>query len=84
MFQNSTRKLPQPYHPNDHHAQYKSFKTLMQWAWTERKNCRKGEGTDASRAHVLRFAVWTWPPSDQVRAWLEEGWAKWEKEEPDW
>ena len=56
----------------------------MQWAWTERKNCRKGEGTDASRAHVLRFAAWTWPPSDQVRAWLEEGWAKWEKEEPDW
>ena len=71
-------------HLNDHYAQHKSFKTLVQWIWMERKQCTLGEGTDASRAGALEIATWAWPPSDQVRAWLEEGWAKWEKEEPDW
>ena len=50
----------------------------------EREMCTFGEGSDGYRADVVDFAAWVWPPSDQVRAWLEEGWAKWEKEEPDW
>ena len=54
------------------------------WMWTERQNSSYGEGTDASRAHVLLYAAWAWPPNDQVRTWLDEGWSKWEKEEPKW
>jgi hypothetical protein len=69
----------------NYHPQHKSFRTLVMWMWTDRERCTYGEGTDASRASVLAGeAAWTWPPSDQVRAWLEEGWAKWEKEKPDW
>ena len=64
--------------------QHKSFMTLAMWMWTEREMCGYGEGTDASRAWVLTFAAWTWPPSDQVRTWLDEGWAKWETEKPEW
>ena len=52
--------------------------------WEERTNCHRGQGTDASRANVLSYAVWAWPAPDQVRDWLEAGWETWEREEPDW
>ena len=64
-------------------TQHKSFKTLILWMWDERTRCRKGDGQDASRANVLDFATWVWPPSDQVRTWLE-GWERWEREQPAW
>ena len=52
--------------------------------WFERTVCDFGDGVDASRAFVLDFATWAWPASDQVRAWLEAGWEKWEREQPTW
>jgi len=60
-----------------------SFKTLTMWMWDERTRCVLGDGPDASRAHVLGFATWSWPPSDQVRTWLEN-WERWEREQPAW
>ena len=57
---------------------------LIKWMWFERTVCEYGDGTDASRASVLGFAAWSWPASDQVRAWLEAGWEKWEREQPSW
>ena len=52
--------------------------------WEERTVCVFGDGMDASRANVLNYATWSWPASDQVRAWLEAGWEKWEREQPSW
>eukprot|EP00618_Florenciella_parvula_P016977 CAMPEP_0119473200 /NCGR_PEP_ID=MMETSP1344-20130328/4942_1 /TAXON_ID=236787 /ORGANISM="Florenciella parvula, Strain CCMP2471" /LENGTH=2127 /DNA_ID=CAMNT_0007506261 /DNA_START=134 /DNA_END=6517 /DNA_ORIENTATION=- len=63
--------------------QHNSFKMLIMWMWDERTRCVYGDGSDASRASVLGFAAWAWPPSDQVRTWLE-GWERWEREQPAW
>ena len=52
--------------------------------WEKRKVCTLGDGTDASRADMFSYATWAWPPNDQVRTWLDEGWAKWETEKPEW
>ena len=39
---------------------------------------------DGSKANVLSFAPWTWPANEKVRDWLEQGWARWEEEKPEW
>ena len=37
-----------------------------------------------SQANVLDFAPWTWPANEKVHDWLEQGWARWEEEKPEW
>ena len=60
-----------------------SYKELVKWMWQERTICTLGEGTEASRAHVLNLATWAWPSDDLVLAFLE-GWERWETELPAW
>ena len=40
---------------------------------------------NGSQAQVLtNFGPWTWPANEKVRDWLEQGWARWEEEKPEW
>ena len=66
-------------------CQHKALKAYLdEWAWEQRTACDLGEGKDASRAAVLGYAPWCWPANEKVRAWLEQGWARWEEARPEW
>ena len=43
------------------------------------------EGTDIMKADVFTNNKTHWSPiRDKVEAWVKEGWARWEEEQPDW
>mmetsp|Transcript_99194 Transcript_99194/g.283738 ORF Transcript_99194/g.283738 Transcript_99194/m.283738 type:complete len:525 (+) Transcript_99194:697-2271(+) len=61
-----------------------SFRQYLAELWESRTWAPIGKGLDASRADLISFSRFYWPPNDKVKAWLEPNWDGWVAAPPQW